>query len=110
MVIAEQESTRQNHPAGGQGPNSTREALARILAGETEGLFAREEIIDSWRESVSLGLLPQHFDLPTGGMSVVLAGEGCRVVARRAAGPLEEARLDELGVSPGFLWGIEHAG
>jgi transcriptional regulator of acetoin/glycerol metabolism len=137
MVIAEQENTYQKHPAGGQGPNSTREELARILAGETEGLSAREEIIDSWRESVSLGLLPRHFDLPcdssldpdsdliraampvvdrlgsdlaTTAMSVVLADEGCRVVARRAAGPLEEARLDELGVSPGFLWGIEHAG
>jgi transcriptional regulator of acetoin/glycerol metabolism/DNA-binding CsgD family transcriptional regulator len=43
-------------------------------------------------------------------MSVVLADEHCRVVARRAAGPLEEAELDQLGVSPGYLWDIEHAG
>src|SRR5277367_2418607 len=64
MVIAEQESTHQMHRAGGQVPNSTREELARIQAGETEGLSAREEIVDSWRESVSLGLLPRHFDLP----------------------------------------------
>ena len=137
MVIAEQERTHQNHSSGGRGATSTREDLARILAGETEGLDTREEIIDSWRESLALGLLPQHFDLPcdrsfdrdshliraampvvdrlgsdlnTTEMSVVLADERCRVVARRAAGPLEESKLDQLGVSPGYLWDMEHAG
>jgi DNA-binding CsgD family transcriptional regulator len=137
MVIAEQVRTHRNHSSGGRGVTSSREDLGRILAGETEGLDVREEIIDSWRESLALGLLPQHFDPPcdrsfdpdshliraampvvdrlgsdltTTRMSVVLADERCRVVARRAAGPLEEAELDQLGVSPGYIWDMEHAG
>ena len=137
MVIAEQQRTHQSHSSGGRGATNRREDLARILAGETGGLGTREEIIDSWRESLALGLLPQHFDLPYDGffdpdshlsraampvvdrlardlattkMSVVIADEHCRVVARRASGPLEEAELDQLSVAPGFLWDIEHAG
>jgi DNA-binding CsgD family transcriptional regulator len=97
----------------------------------------RGEIIDSWRQSAALGLRPDQLQLPFDGgdggddrllraatpvverwgvdlasteISVVLAGERCRVVDRRAAGPLEEARLNELTLSPGYLWGIEHAG
>ena len=39
-----------------------------------------------------------------------LPGERCRVVARRAPGPLEEAQLHELMLSPGYVWDITHAG
>ena len=114
-----------------------RRDLARVLAGEPPSRAVRGEIIDSWQYSASLGLTPDRFDLPFDGgaekdsrlvraatpvvdrlasdlafteISVVLAGERCRVAARRAPGPLEEAQLNELMFSPGYVWGIGHAG
>jgi DNA-binding CsgD family transcriptional regulator len=110
---------------------------ARVLAGETPSPGLRGEIVDSWRQSAAFGLRPDQLELPFDGcdgcderllraatpvverwgvdlasteISVVLAGERCRIVDRRAAGPFEEARLNELTLSPGYLWGMEHAG
>jgi DNA-binding CsgD family transcriptional regulator len=114
-----------------------RSDLAAVLAGETPSAGLRPEIVDSWRQSAAFGLMPDRFDLPldvsdekntrlsgaatpaidrlgsdlaSTQVSVVLAGQGCRVAARRAPGPLEEARLDELRLTPGYLWDIAHAG
>jgi transcriptional regulator of acetoin/glycerol metabolism len=124
-------------PSSSHGAGKLRRELARVLAGETPNPGVRREIMDSWRRSAALGLTPDHFDPPFDGsdepdsrllraatpvvdrlgsdlasteISVVLAGERCRVVDRRAAGPLEEARLNELMVLPRYLWGMEHAG
>ena len=114
-----------------------RRELARVLVSEPPSPFVRGEIVDSWRQSVALGLVPHRFDLPYDGcleedsplaraaepvvdrlgadlafteISVVLCGESGCIVARRAPGPLEEAQLDELTFSPGYLWGMENAG
>lgn len=137
MVIAELERTDRYGAGRCHGSGTLRRELARVLAGETPSPGVRGEIVDSWRQSAALGLTPDHFDLPYDGcdepdsrllraatpvvdrlgsdlasteISVVLAGERCRVVERRAAGLLEEAQLDELMLSPGYLWGLEHAG
>ncbi len=122
-------------PCHGEG--KLRRELARVLAGESPSRAVREEIIDSWKASVSAGLTPHRFDLPLEGpserdsrlvqaampvvdrlgcdlafteISVVLVGACCRVVARRTPGPLEEAELDELMLSPGYAWDMRHAG
>ena len=114
-----------------------RRELARVLAGGYPVHAVREEIVDSWRHSASLGLRPDRFDLPFESptekdarlvqaatpvidrlacdlsfteISVVLVGDRCRVAARRAPGPLEEAELNELLLLPGFLWDTRRAG
>jgi DNA-binding CsgD family transcriptional regulator len=137
MVIAKLERTDRYEANGGHGAVTMHPELARVLAGEPPSPGVRGEIIESWRQSAALGLTPDHFDLPFDGyggsdsrllraatpvvdrlggdltsteISVVLADERCRVVARRAAGPLEETQLDGLMLSPGYLWGLEHAG
>ena len=137
MVTGELERTDRYGVSRYQGAARMRPELARVLAGETPSPGVRTEVIDSWRQSAALGLTRDHFDLPFDGgdrhdsrllraaipvvdrlssdlasteISVVLAGERCRVVDRRATGPLEEARLDELLLSPGHVWGMEHSG
>jgi len=111
--------------------------LTRALAGETVCLGADDQIAESWRRATVLGLTPDEFDPPlfqrveadarflqaampvvdrlgsdlaSTQISVILAAERCRVVARRASGPLEEAQLELLKFSPGYLWGIEDVG
>jgi DNA-binding CsgD family transcriptional regulator len=137
MVIAKLERTDRYGTSGCHGIGALRGELADVLAGETPSLEVRGEIIDSWRKSAAFGLSPDQFDLPFAGrdepdphlisaaapvvdrlasdlasteISVVLAGERGRIVDRRSAGQLEEAQLDELMLSTGYLWGIEHAG
>lgn len=113
-----------------------RRELARVLVSEPPSPLVRREIIDSWRQSVDFGLVPGRFDLPCEGyleedsplvraaepvvnrlgadlglteVSVVLGGQRGHIVARRVPGWLE-AQLDELRLSPGYFWGMEHAG
>ena len=114
-----------------------RRELARVLVSEPPSPLVRQEIVDSWRQSVALGLVPGRFELPYDEcleqdsplaraakpvvdqlgadlafteISVVLSGERGRVVARRAPGPLEEAQLDQLTFSPGYFWDMAYAG
>jgi DNA-binding CsgD family transcriptional regulator len=137
MVMQELVRTERYAAPPCYGEGKLRKELARVLAGEPPSRAVREEIVDSWRHSTSLGLTPNRFDLPFEGpsekdarlvqaatpvvdrlgcdlayteISVVLAGARCRVAARRSSGPLEEAQLDELMLSPGYVWGIGHAG
>jgi DNA-binding CsgD family transcriptional regulator len=49
-------------------------------------------------------------DLASTEISVVLAGEGCRVAYHKSPHAMGEARLDELKLSPGYLWSIEQVG
>ena len=120
-----------------RGGNSLREDLARIIAGGTPSHAVRQEIIDSWQHSATLGLSPDRFDLPFTSpsekdarlaqaampvvdrlgsdlafteISVVLVGDRCRVAARRAPGPLQEAELNGLFFLPGYVWDRRHAG
>jgi DNA-binding CsgD family transcriptional regulator len=102
------------------------------------GFGPPEDIAESWRQTTARDLRPDRFDPPfaqseesdtlflqaampivdrLGGdlastqISVVLAaGDHCRIVARRASGPLEEAQLDVLKFSSGYLWSIEDVG
>jgi DNA-binding CsgD family transcriptional regulator len=110
-----------------QGAGSLRRKLRRVLAGERPNTAVRRENIRSWQQSAALGLIPDLFDLPFVGsderdcrllgaatpvidglgsdlasteISVMLAGEGCGVVAARAPSPLEEAWLRDLMLSP----------
>jgi DNA-binding CsgD family transcriptional regulator len=135
--IEDRKSTEHNGMAPRQGAGSLRRELVRLLAGEAPSGAVRSEVIHSWQESAALGLRPGRFDLPFDGsdekdsrlqqaatpvvdrlgsdlafteISVVLAGESCRVAALMAPGPLEEAQLGELMLSPGYQWDIGHAG
>jgi len=118
------------------GVNNLRRELARVLVSEPPSSLVRREIVDSWRQSVALGLVPDRFDLlealvigedsplarasmvvdqlaadlAVTEISVVPSGDRGRVVARRASGPLEEAQLDELTYSLGYLWDMAYAG
>jgi DNA-binding CsgD family transcriptional regulator len=119
------------------GARTLRRELARVLAGGAPRSAVRGEIVHSWQEAAALGLMPDRFDpllddrddvdarlvraampvvdrlssdlVPTE-ISVVLAGEGCRVLAQMAPGPLEEAQLRDLMLTPGYLWDIGNAG
>lgn len=120
-----------------QGEGDMRRDVARIIAGESPSHAVRQEIIDSWRHSAALGLSPDRFDLPFVSpsekdarlaqaampvvdrlgsdlafteISVVLVGDRCRVAARRAPGPFQEAELNELLLLPGYVWDRRHAG
>jgi|SRR5271166_58682 len=137
MVIQELMRT---HPRDGTHPateRTLRSELERVLAGEAPIGFVRPEIIESWRQSAALGVQPERFDPPYDGdldedssllraakplidrlgadlalteVSVVLSDERSRVVARRVPGRLEEGQLDDLTLSPGYHWAIEHTG
>jgi transcriptional regulator of acetoin/glycerol metabolism len=120
-----------------EGAGSLRQELARVLAGDVPSRAVRGEIVRSWQESAALGLTPDRFDPPfdrsdekdsrllgaatpvidrlgrdlaSTETSVVLAGDCCRIMAREAPSPLEGARLCEIMLSPGYLWGIGQAG
>jgi DNA-binding CsgD family transcriptional regulator len=121
----------------GDGVADVRAQLAGILAGDAPSPLVRGVIVDSWRQSAAAGLVPDHFDPPYEGsieedsllmragrpvvdrlgadltfteISVILSDGRGRIAARRASGPLHEFQLDELKLSPGYLWDIEHAG
>jgi DNA-binding CsgD family transcriptional regulator len=137
MVIDERVSSDSYELTSSHGERELRRELARVIAGQPPGRSVRSEIADSWQHSVSFGLRPQRFELPFEGandedsrlawaampvfdslvsdlastkISVVLAGKRCRVVTRSTEGPLQDAQLGELLLSPGYVWGIEHAG
>jgi DNA-binding CsgD family transcriptional regulator len=122
---------------GDQDANDLRRELLRVLAGDAPSASVRAQIVDSWRQSAALGLGPDRFDPPYDGgkeedpllllaalpivdrlgadlalteISVVLSGSRGRLVACRAPGPIQQAQLNAVKLSPGYLWGIEHAG
>jgi DNA-binding CsgD family transcriptional regulator len=119
------------------GADDLRSELARVLAGDAASPIIRDRIVDSWRQSAALGLIPAQFnptcddrieedrqlvraakpvvdrfggDLAFSETSVVLCGGRGRVAARYVSGPLQQVRLDELMLAPGYLWSVEHAG
>ena len=137
MVMQELVRTDWYSVPPGHGEGTLRRELARVLAGESPSRAVRGEIIDSWRASASAGLIPDRFeppfrrpseidsrlvlaatsvvdrlgcDLACTEISVVLIGARGGVVTRRAPGPFEEAQLDELRLSPGYVWDMRHTG
>jgi transcriptional regulator of acetoin/glycerol metabolism len=111
--------------------------LAHVLAGVSPTGIVREDVVASWRESATLGLVPDRFDPPFDGdidvasallraaapvvdqlgtdlagtrISVALADRHRRIAERRVAHWREEGRLDRVALAPGYHWGLEHAG
>jgi DNA-binding CsgD family transcriptional regulator len=114
-----------------------RDALDRLLAGRPVHYPVRPEILESWRRAGSLGLRPECAgplhevgsvddeplraaaepvvtalgeDLAETNATVVLAGDRGRILGCYGADRLTRARLDRLGLAPGFSWSEEHAG
>lgn len=137
MVIQEVTRTDRYDVTQDDGVNNLRRELARVLASAPPSPLVRREIIDSWRQSAALGLVPDRFDLPYDAcleqdsslvraakpvvdrvgadlafteISVVLCGDRGRVVTRWVPGPPEEAQLDDLMFSPGYIWDMAYAG
>jgi DNA-binding CsgD family transcriptional regulator len=114
-----------------------RAELDQIMAGGPPTGCARQEIVNSWRRSIALGLRPDRFavaapytvdgdspfvatarpvvdrlggDLALTEISVVPTDDQGRIALRRAPSQLEEHRLDNVMLAPGYNWAFEHAG
>ena len=137
MVTAQLQRTHQPALREGGGARSLRKELHQVLNGQSLRRPVRREIVDSWKVSAAFGVDPGRLDLPYDSrpeegsplvgaaksvverfaadlsqteLSVVLVSAGGRVVTRLAPGPCEEAQLDGLMLSPGYVWSLEHAG
>ena len=114
-----------------------RDELARVVRGGVPLGDVRPEILHSWRASIGAGLQPGCFappldpyergaldvvraavtvadrlrdDLADTDVSVVIADARARVVARRVASDGARRWLDDLRLTPGYVWQVETAG
>ena len=114
-----------------------RDELARVVRGGVPLGGVRPEILHSWRASIGAGLQPGCFappldpyergaldvvraavtvadrlrdDLTDTDVSVVIADARARVVARRVASDGARQWLDDLRLTPGYVWQVETAG
>jgi signal transduction histidine kinase len=123
----------------GGGPGGGRGAAGGRWAGRPRGArdVVREDILVSWQRCVVAGLRPDRFEVPYQpdvdddgplrraaapvldqvagelegtGVGLVLADARGQVVDRRAAGPGILARLDRIGLAPGFVYGEDLIG
>ena len=67
MVIQELARTDRYDVIQGGGVNKLRRELARTLVSEPPSPLVRQEIVDSWRQSVAVGLVPDRLELPYDG-------------------------------------------
>src|SRR5271165_6900962 len=111
--------------------------LARVVGGQDPAGPVRAEILESWRRSFAFGVRPDRHVPPSSGpadpasplaragapvvarlgtdldgtsISVVLADDAGRIVARHAGNRLEEAQLDRLKLACGYRWALESTG
>jgi transcriptional regulator of acetoin/glycerol metabolism/DNA-binding CsgD family transcriptional regulator len=111
--------------------------LDALIAGQDDGVEVREDIAASWQRSATMGLRPDHLDVPfesdldsdgllaraarpvldqlavdlaDAPVGVLLTNDRGQIVDRRVASGTLSARLDRILLAPGFVYAEDVVG